>query len=539
MMSSLFQILGGLALFMLAMEMMTNGLKNAAGHHLRHMLGNWTKTPLRGLMAGFVITGIVQHSGAVTVATIGFVNAGLLTLAQSLGVIFGANIGTTMTGWLVSLVGFGFNIEAIALPLLAAGVGVKLISRNPRNQFLGEALAGFALFFLGLSILKTALESVAGGFTSGGIVAPDYGLPAYMAIGLLATVLTQSSSAALAIVLTAAAGGLITLDNAAAAVIGANLGSTSTAALSALKATANARRLAIGHILFNTLTGAIALLILPIMLWTVASLTDLLELEANPAISLALFHTLFNVLGAFLMLPFTKPFAKLLGRMFRSKEEDNAEPRYLDDTLVSTPELAIGAVDQEMKRLIGHSRGLLRVCLDRESLTEADIRPKAEAIRNLNNAITDYIGRLRTEKMQLSVVDALTISIRTCRYLTEATELASRLLTLRALSRRTDFTGVMEVMDRYLSTIRALVAAEEPAPELLMEAERTYHQLKNATLQMMVTRQFSTELGDQTLDTLSSVRRLNDQWGKSLNWRPATEILNGGSNQLTASENLQ
>jgi len=539
MMSSLFQILGGLALFMLAMEMMTNGLKNAAGHHLRHMLGNWTKTPLRGLMAGFVITGIVQHSGAVTVATIGFVNAGLLTLAQSLGVIFGANIGTTMTGWLVSLVGFGFNIEAIALPLLAAGVGVKLISRNPRNQFLGEALAGFALFFLGLSILKTALESVAGGFTSGGIVAPDYGLPAYMAIGLLATVLTQSSSAALAIVLTAAAGGLITLDNAAAAVIGANLGSTSTAALSALKATANARRLAIGHILFNTLTGAIALLILPIMLWTVASLTDLLELEANPAISLALFHTLFNVLGAFLMLPFTKPFAKLLGRMFRSKEEDNAEPRYLDDTLVSTPELAIGAVDQEMKRLIGHSRGLLRVCLDRESLTEADIRPKAEAIRNLNNAITDYIGRLRAEKMQLSVVDALTISIRTCRYLTEATELASRLLTLRALSRRTDFTGVMEVMDRYLSTIRALVAAEEPAPELLMEAERTYHQLKNATLQMMVTRQFSTELGDQTLDTLSSVRRLNDQWGKSLNWRPATEILNGGSNQLTASENLQ
>src|SRR5690554_1912430 len=539
MISSVFQILGGLALFMLAMEMMTNGLKNAAGHHLRHMLGSWTRTPLRGLMAGFVITGIVQHSGAVTVATIGFVDAGLLTLAQSLGVIFGANIGTTMTGWLVSLVGFGFKIEAMALPLLAAGVGVKLISRNPRNQFLGEALAGFALFFLGLSILKTALESVAGGFTNGGIVAPDYGLPAYMAIGLLATVLTQSSSAALAIVLTAAAGGLVTLDNAAAAVIGANLGSTSTAALSALKATANARRLAIGHILFNTLTGAIALLILPIMLWTVASLTDLLDLDANPAISLALFHTLFNVLGAFIMLPFTKPFAKFLGRMFRSKEEDNAEPRYLDDTLVSTPELAIGAVDQEMKRLIGHSRGLLRVCLDRESLTLADIRPKAEAIRNLNNAITDYIGRLRAEKMQLNVVDALTVSIRTCRYLTEATELASRLMTLRELSRRTDFAGVSELMDHYLNTIRALVAAEEPAPELLAEAERIYHDLKKATLQMMVTRGFSTALGDQTLDTLSAVRRLNDQWSKSLNWCPATEILNGNSHQLTESVNLQ
>lgn len=135
---------------------------------------------------------------------------------------------------------------------------------------------------------------------------------------------------------------MIGLDNAAAAVIGANLGSTSTAALSALKATANARRLAIGHILFNVFTGAIALMILPVMLWTVAMLTDWLNLEANPAVSLALFHTLFNVLWAAIMLPFTKPFARFLGRMFRSKEEDNAVPRYLDDTLITTPELAIG-----------------------------------------------------------------------------------------------------------------------------------------------------------------------------------------------------
>lgn len=539
MISSVFQILGGLALFMLAMEMMTTGLKNAAGHQLRHLLGTWTRTPLRGLMAGFAITGIVQHSGAVTVATIGFVNAGLLTLAQSLGVIFGSNIGTTMTAWLVSLVGFGFKIEALALPLLAAGVGFKMISRNQRNQFLGEALAGFALFFLGLSILKTALESLAGGFTDGGIISPDYGLFTFLVIGFLATVLTQSSSAALAIVLTAAAGGLIGLDNAAAAVIGANLGSTSTAALSALKATANARRLAIGHILFNVFTGAIALIILPVMLWTVAMLTDWLNLEANPAVSLALFHTLFNVLGAAIMLPFTKPFARFLGRMFRSKEEDNAVPRYLDDTLITTPELAIGAVDQEMKRLIGHSRGLLRVCLDRESLTEADIRPKADAIRNLNRAITDYIGRLRAEKMHPSVVDALTISIRTCRYLAEATDLTTRLLQLRQLSHRTEFAEQAETLEHYLDTIRELVASEGPAEALLAEAEGTYHRLKNAMLQMMVRRDFSTALGDQALDTLSSVRRLNDQWSKALKWQPATHLLNGALHQLPESENLQ
>ena len=539
MISSVFQVLGGLALFMLAMEMMTNGLKNAAGHSLRHLLGHWTRTPMRGLMAGFVITGIVQHSGAVTVATIGFVNAGLLSLKHSLGVIFGSNIGTTMTGWLVSLVGFGFKIEAIALPLLAAGVGFRTISRTPRNQFLGEALAGFALFFLGLSILKTALESAAGGLTSGDIISPDYGLPAFFMIGLIATVLTQSSSASLAIVLTAAAGGLIPLDNAAAAVVGANLGSTSTAALSALKATANARRLAIGHILFNVVTGIIALLILPVMLWMVATLTDLLDLEANPAVSLALFHTLFNVLGAAVMLPFITPFARFLGRLFRSKEEDNAEPRHLDDTLITTPELAIGAVDQEMKRLIGHTRGLLRVCLDREGLNVAQIRPKMEAIKSLNSAITDYIGRLRAEKMQVSIVDALTISVRTCRYLAEATDLADRLLTLRELADRTEFAGSKQAYSDYLDTLRALVASEEPAPELLAKTEQVYHSLKNDTLQKIVWQRLATTLGDRMLDTLSSVRRLSDQWAKSLYWRAGTDILNGYHHQEPVLENPQ
>ncbi|WP_373002162.1 Na/Pi cotransporter family protein [Marinobacter sp.] len=527
MIATLFQVLGGLALFLLAMEMMTDGLKSAAGHHLRHMLGHWTKTPLRGLAAGFLITGIVQHSGAVTVATIGFVNAGLLTLAQSLGVIFGSNIGTTMTGWLVSLVGFGFKIEALALPLLAAGVGVKMISRNPRNRSLGQALAGFALFFLGLSILKSSLETLAGGLDSNVLIDSGYGLPTFVLIGFLATVLTQSSSASLAIVLTAAAGGLIPLDSAAAAVIGANLGSTSTAALSALKATANARRLAIGHILFNAVTGLIALLVLPIMLWVVALLADWLALDANVAVSLAMFHTLFNVLGAFIMLPFIPQFARFLGRLFRSKEEDNAEPRFLDNTLVTTPELAIGAVDQEMKRLIGLTRGLLRVCLDREDLQATQIRPKSEACRSLNNAITDYISKLRAEKMHPTTVDALTETIRTCRYLAEAQELAPALLQLHEARKLSQLAPLAQPLDEYTDLVRALLEADETAPATFADTEKTYHMLKSRMLAMIVRSEFSAIAGERTLDTLSSVRRLCDQWQKSLAWKPATELLSG------------
>jgi len=534
--ATLFQILGGLALFLLAMEMMTNGLKSAAGHHLRHMLGHWTKTPLRGLCAGFLITGLVQSSGAVTVATIGFVNAGLLSLSQSLGVIFGSNIGTTMTGWLVSFVGLGFNIEAVALPILTVGVGLKLISGNPRSKSLGEALAGFALFFLGLSILKSSLESVTGGLDNSILLQNDYGLPAFMLIGFLATVLTQSSSAALAIVLTAAAGGLVALDNAAAAVIGANLGSTSTAALSALKATANARRLAVGHILFNVVTGIIALIILPVMLWVVSLLTDWLSLDANIAVSLALFHTLFNVLGAFIMLPFTPYFARLLGRLFRSKEEDIAEPRFLDNTLVSTPELAVGAVDQEMKRLIDLNRGLLRVCLDREDLKPAQIRPKSEACLNLNRSISDYISRLRAEKIHPDTVEALTRSVLTCRYLAEATNLAPALLELKSSRKLPQLACLSGQLEEYVDLLRVLVSAKSASAITFHETEKTYHVLKSRMLAMIVKGELSPISGERTLDILSSVRRLCDQWHKTLAWRPATDLLNGAS-QVEGVEN--
>lgn len=534
--STVFQILGGLALFLLAMEMMTNGLKSAAGHQLRHMLGHWTKTPLRGLAAGFLITGLVQSSGAVTVATIGFVNAGLLNLSQSLGVIFGSNIGTTMTAWLVSLVGFGFNIEAVALPILAAGVGLKLISSNPRAHSLGEAVAGFALFFIGLSILKSSLEALTGGLESNFLLHNDYGLPAFILIGFLATVLTQSSSAALAIVLTAAAGGLIPLNNAAAAVIGANLGSTSTAALSALKATANARRLAVGHILFNAATGLIALTILPIMLWIVAVLADFLSMDANIAISLALFHTLFNVLGAFIMLPLTPRFARFLGRLFRSKEEDNAEPRFLDNTLVTTPELAVGAVDQEMKRLIGLTRGVLRVCLDREDLKPDHIRPKTDACQNLNQSIADYISRLRAEKMHPATVDVLSRTILTCRYLNEATLLATALLQLKEASRLPQLDCLAKDFEHYLGLLRQLVAADNPMPDTFHDLEMTYHVLKSRMLSMIVKGEFTAIVGERTLDDLSSVRRLCDQWNKALGWAPGVEMLNGSRQEAGAEK---
>ena len=188
---------GGLGIFLLAMAMMTDGLKIFGGERLKSLLEHWTSTPIRAALTGAMVTGIVQSSSAVTVATIGFANAGILTLRQSLGVVFGANVGTTMTGWFVSLVGFGFKIEAFALPIIAVGMGLRVAVQGKRLRGLGEGLAGFGLFFLGLSVLKDAFSGLATTFGTATLSdASTGGVALFALVGLVATVLTQSSSAA-------------------------------------------------------------------------------------------------------------------------------------------------------------------------------------------------------------------------------------------------------------------------------------------------------------------------------------------------------
>lgn len=514
-MASAFEIFGGLALFLLAMEMMTDGLKNFAGHHLKHLLGQWTRTPLRGLGAGILTTGLVQSSSAVTVATIGFVNAGLLNLTQSLGVILGANVGTTMTGWLVSLVGFDLKIEAFALPILALGVAVKMMASSPRYKSLGQAFAGFALFFLGLSVLKESLNGLTAGLDGEVLFSRDYGLLVFIVMGFLATVITQSSSAALAMILTAASGNLLALDSAAAAVIGANLGTTSTAAISVLKATANARRLALGHILFNAMTGLLALLILPAMLWLVALLADTMDLETSPATSLALFHTLFNVLGALLMLPLTGRLAKFLNRRFRRPEHDNAKPRYLDDTLIKTPDLALSASRLELKRLFGMTGILLKASLDHPSLGAVELQSQVNSTQRLNTAITDYISRVRSGTMHEETVTALATSVRICRYLAESVSLARDLFILRTGYRDNTPARLGSAIERYLATVRELLLGDTSGQSDMASAAEEYQRLKSTMLTMMVQQTVSADTGSRLLDLMSSVKRLCEQWSKA------------------------
>jgi len=421
--NTIIQALGGLSMFLLAMRLMTEGLTLFAGNRLKHLLGNWTSTPWRGVGVGILVTGLVQSSSAVTVATIGFVNAGILSLRQAMGVIFGTNVGTTMTAWLVSLVGFGFKIEALALPILVVGVGLRLMASSTRWKGLGDALTGFGLFFLGLDLLKEAFEGIASSFSANLGAGVSTNWAGMILIGFVATLLTQSSSAAIAIILTASAGGIIGFEGAAAAVIGANLGTTSTAALATFKATPAAKRLALSHIGFNLITGIVALCMLPLMLGLVNLLGDALDIESTPTALLALFHTLFNLLGVIIMLPLANRFASLLERLFHSAEEDIERPHYLDATLSGTPVLAVSALKQELMRLSD-----ILVCLLRDALSGPhsipELKRRAEAIHTLGAAIANFITGIRPDAMEHSTANELASALYAARYYQESAQLA-------------------------------------------------------------------------------------------------------------------
>lgn len=512
--TTLLQAAGGLALFLLAMGMMTDGLRTFAGSGLKHLLSQWTDTPLRGLASGILVTGVVQSSSAVTVATIGFVNAGMLTLTQAIAVVFGANVGTTITSWLVALVGSGFKISVLAFPVLTVGVALKIMGSGRRWAHLGEALAGFGLFFLGLELLKDSLGGFAGGFSQTmGDGEAGYHWAMYLVIGFAVTLLTQSSSATLAIVLTAAGTGAITLEMGAAGAIGASLGATSTAVIAALNATSGARRLALSHILFNLVAGAVALLILPLLLKFAGVLADWLNLEGNPAILLAAFHTLFKLLGVAILLPLVPWLARQLERLFRSAEEDLARPRYLDSTLTTTAELAVEALARELKRMQELVSGVAHAALTREGMTLAASARQRAAIHELYQAVTDFVARIRAEKISPDIVDQLTIAVRTARYLDEMVEQALSAIRLRQHRGELPEQTVRPLFDQYLELLDNLLQSpEEEVPAGARdEAEALYQQLKSGVLRAIVSQELSMTSGQEMLDDLSSLRRLLDQ----------------------------
>lgn len=306
-------VVGGIALFLIGMTLLTDGVKAAAGGALRRTLTRLTGGATRAFLSGAAVTAVVQSSTATTLATIGFVSAGLLTFSQAVGLIVGANVGTTSTGWLVSLVGLKVSVVAFAVPLVAVGALLRLFARG-RLASTGLAIAGFGLLFIGIGWLQTGMEQVATRFDmSRYTLTTPVGWAVLFALGVGMTVIMQSSSAAVATTLAALHVGAISLPQAAVLVIGQNVGTTATAAIAMVGASTPARRTGLAHVLFNVITAGVALLLLPIVIPLALRAQQAAHVTAP--VTIAAFHTVFNLFGAALVLPFADRFARLIMRM--------------------------------------------------------------------------------------------------------------------------------------------------------------------------------------------------------------------------------
>ncbi len=331
-------ILGGIGLFLLGMVLMTEGLKSAAGDALRQILARLTGGPVRAMFSGAGMTMLVQSSSATTLATIGFVSAGLLTFQQAIGLVFGAAVGTTSTGWIVSLLGLKLKFGAIALPLIGVGALARLLLKG-RAQALGLALAGFGLIFVGIDTLSTGMEGLADRIDPRALGGEAwYGRLLLVAIGIAMSVVMQSSSAAIATTLTALHSGAIGLADAATLVIGQNVGTAVTSAIASIGASVPAKRTALAHVLFNAFAGIVAFAVLPLFLWTVSPAGPGFEAMGDAAL-IAGFHTTFNVLAVALVIPFTTPFADRISRWI--PERGPVLTRLLDPSVASLPSVAV------------------------------------------------------------------------------------------------------------------------------------------------------------------------------------------------------
>jgi phosphate:Na+ symporter len=514
-------LLGGLGLFLLGMLLMTDGLKQAAGPALGRVLTSSTQTRLRGLASGVMVTAAVQSSSAVTVAAIGFVNAGLLTFSQSLWVLFGANIGTTMTGWLVALVGFKIQVEAAALPLVGLGMALRLTGADTRRAAIGTALTGFGVLFLGIGFLQASFAIDGGGLDLSGLGGGMLAVPLYVLAGALFTILMQSSSASLAITLTLAHAGSVSLTEAAAMVIGANIGTSVTAILAAIGATPNAKRAASAHVLFNVLTAAVALVLLPWLLQGVALLGDVMDLDDSPAISLALFHTVFNVLGVVMMWPLADRMAAALKRRFRSHDEGEGQPRYLDQNVATVPSLAVDALRRETFRLGRKATSAARAGIAR-LLGQPPPDPDG-GYEQLSRAIQGFVATLGRSSMSEATSEALASLLRVQQYYDSCHERSADVGTgLPAMPRLVDAALRSQVLALAAEADDLLVQldpAQAPfAPLSGPQSDRFeagYEALKASLLAAGADGRLEIGAMDGLLRSFSALRRIVQQSGKA------------------------
>ncbi len=428
---TLLQILGSLGLFIYGMKVMSDGIQKAAGEKLQKTLGLMTKNRVSALFTGLGVTTVIQSSSATTVMVVSFVSAGMLTLVQAVGVIMGANIGTTITGWIVAIFGFKMKIAAMALPAIGLGLPLLFIKKLKKENF-GECLIGFGLLFLGLSYLKDSMPDIQSNpeilemvkvFSGSGILSHL----AFVVIGAVMTVVVQSSSATVAITQTMAFQGWIDFPSAAAIVLGENIGTTITAQLASIGTPLDARRAAMAHTIFNGVGVIWVTAVFPLLIRMVDSMipgtlfgstmdttftggaavfhsylgpvTDGVTL----ATGIALFHTIFNVANTFVMIWFVPQFTYIVMKLVRGKREPVEDGvyrlKFMTASLQDAPEMNIAQARKEVQKMAGVVEDMFtrfsEIMHNRETDFEDDVKlfaKKEELTDQMQSEISRFLG---------------------------------------------------------------------------------------------------------------------------------------------------
>ncbi|MDD4384932.1 MAG: Na/Pi cotransporter family protein [Bacteroidales bacterium] len=354
------QLVGSLGLFLFGMKMLSESLQKVAGDRMRNILASMTSNRFKGILTGLIVTAVVQSSSATTVMLVSFVNAGLISLTQSIGVIMGANIGTTVTAWLISLLGFKFSISLIALPIIGLGFPLVFSKNNTRKSW-GELLVGFSLLFLGLDFLKNSVPDISGSpdvlaflsnYTDQGL----FSVLLFVGIGTILTVVIQSSSATMALTLVMCNSGWISYELAAAMVLGENVGTTITANIAAAIANVQAKRTARAHLVFNIIGAFWMILVFKTFIGLCADLAikfggqNPFENPAGVPIALSIYHSTFNIVNVLLQVSFVPLIVKLVTRMVpaRSSEDEEFRLQHIGIGLLSTGELSLLQAKKEI-----------------------------------------------------------------------------------------------------------------------------------------------------------------------------------------------
>lgn len=520
----LFTFLGGLGIFLFGIKYMSEGLQKTAGDRLRTILEKLTANPLLAVLAGALVTTIIQSSSGTTVLTVGLVNAGLLSLRSAIGIIMGANIGTTITSFII-----GFKISQYALPIIAVGAVFIFFSKKKTLNYLGQVIFGFGMLFLGLTLMSNGMKPLRSSEVFVHFMETLSDLPLLgVLVGTIFTVIVQSSSATIGVLQGLAESGGITLEQALPILFGDNIGTTVTAALAAIGTSIAAKRAAATHVLFNVIGTLIFLPLLTIGIFPYV--VELIAGSMNIKMQIAWAHGIFNVSNTLIQLPFIGLLAILVTKLIPGEEETlEFGPKYLDSRFLSNPSVALGQAVHELLRMGNLAKEALIDASEyfftgNEKKSNSALQ-KEEIINDLDHKITDYLVKLSQSSLSELESNKSTLLLQTTNDIERVGDHVENIVELSQYSHKHKLTFSEEAIkelknmidlttETYQMALDSLENNDEQLAKQVVEHEKTIDQMerdyRKGHLKRLNSRACHGSSGVIFLDIISNLERIGD-----------------------------